>query len=129
MRPFVRVKMLNANEYRVLKKTVASRKLPAGKVRRAKIVLLSNQGHTAREIAEKLGCNERTALKWINRFNRFGVAGLEEGPREGRPRVYGPEDVGAVIQAALTRPQELGLPFASWTLDRLVAYLSEEKGV
>jgi transposase len=122
-------KMLNADEYRVLKKTVASRKLPAGKVRRAKIVLSSNQGHTAREIAQKLDCNERTALKWINRFNRYGVAGLEEGPREGRPRVYGPEDVGAVIQAALTPPQELGLPFASWTLDRLVTYLSEEKGV
>ncbi len=43
--------------------------------------------------------------------------------------MYGPEDVGAVIQAALTPPQELRLPFASWTLDRLVAYLSEEKGV
>ena len=26
--------------------------------------------------------------------------------------------------AALTRPTELGLPFACWTLDRLVAYLS-----
>jgi transposase len=130
MRPFVRVKMLNADEYRVLKKTVASRKLPAGKVRRAKIILSSNQGHTAREIAAKLDCNERTVLKWINRFNKHGVvAGLEEGPREGRPRVYGPEDVGAVIQAALTPPRELGLPFASWTLDRLVAYLSEEKGV
>ena len=130
MRPFVRVKMLNADEYRVLKKTVASRKLPARKVRRAKIILSSNQGHTAREIAAKLDCNERTVLKWINRFNKHGVvAGLEEGPREGRPRVYGPEDVGAVIQAALTPPRELGLPFASWTLDRLVAYLSEEKGV
>jgi transposase len=129
MRPFVRVKTLNADEDRVLKKTVASRKLAAGKVRRAKIVLSSNQGYTAREIAEKLGCNERTALKWINRFNRYGVAGLEEGTREGQPRAYGPEDVGAVIQAALTPPQELGLPFASWTLDWLVAYLSEEKGV
>lgn len=42
MRPFVRVKMLDADEYRVLKKTVASRKLPAGKVRRAKIILSSN---------------------------------------------------------------------------------------
>jgi hypothetical protein len=30
--------------------------------------------------------------------------------RKGRPRVYGPEDVGAVIQAALTPPRELGLP-------------------
>ncbi len=129
MRPFKRVKMLHADDYRVLKKAVASRKTAAGKARRARIVLLSNQGHTAREIAERLGCNERTALKWIGRFNRYGVAGLEEGPREGRPRVYAPEDVGAVIQAALTPPRELGLPFASWTLDRLVAYLKEEKGV
>ena len=32
----------------------------------------------------------------------------------------------AVISAALTRPSELGLPFASWTLDRLVSYLSEQ---
>jgi transposase len=129
MRPFKRVKMLDADEYRALKKAAASRKMPAGKVRRAKIILLSNQGYTAREIAAKLDCNERTALRWINRFNRYGVVGLEEGPREGRPRVYRPEDVGAVIQAALTPPQELGLPFGSWTLDRLVAYLKEGKGI
>jgi hypothetical protein len=31
MIPFVRVKMLNADEYPVLKKTVASRKLPSGR--------------------------------------------------------------------------------------------------
>ena len=121
--------MLNADEYRVLKRAVASRKIAAGKARRVKIVLLANQGHTAREIAERLGCNERTALKWIGRFNRHGVTGLEEVLRSGRPRVYGPEDVGVVIQAALTLPRELDLPFASWTLDRLVAYLREEKGV
>ncbi|QIN84597.1 helix-turn-helix domain-containing protein [Rubrobacter tropicus] len=121
--------MLNADEYRILKRAVASRKIAAGKARLAKIVLLSNQGYTATEIAARLGCNERTALKWIGRFNRYGVAGLEEGPREGRPRVYGPEDVGAVIQAALTPPQDFGLPFASWTLDRLVVYLSEQKGI
>ncbi len=129
MRPFVRVKMLHADDYRVLKDTAVSRKMPAGKMRRAKIILLSNQGHTATEIGAKLDCNGRTALKWIGRFNRYGIAGLEEGPREGRPRVYGPEDVGAVIQSALTPPQELGLPFVFWTLDRLVTYLKEEKGV
>ena len=49
MRPFKRVKMLDADEYRVLKSAVASRKIAAGKARRAKIVLLSNQGLTARE--------------------------------------------------------------------------------
>lgn len=129
MRPFVRVKMLTSQDYKQLREMTRSRKLAVGKVNRAKIVLLSNQGYTTREIAKKLDCNERTALRWINRFNKFGVTGLEEGPREGRPRVYGPEDVGAVIQAALTPPRELGLPFASWTLDRLVDYLSEQKGI
>ena len=71
MRPFKPVKMLNADEYRALKETVARRKTPAGKARRAKIILLSSQGYTAREIAAKLDCNDRTALKWINRFNKF----------------------------------------------------------
>jgi hypothetical protein len=46
------------------------------------------------------------------------VAGLEEVLRRGRPRGYVPEDVGAVVQAALTPPRKLGLPFASWKLDR-----------
>ena len=41
MRPFKRAKMLDADEYRDLKRAVASRKIAAGKARRAKIVLLS----------------------------------------------------------------------------------------
>lgn len=129
MRPYVRVRTLTREEYEELKRMERRRRLAAGKVKRAKIILLSNQGYLAREIADKLDCHERTAYRWINRFNKLGMAGLEEGPREGRPRVYSPEDVGLIIQTSLTRPDELGLPFGSWTLDRLVAYLSEEKGV
>jgi len=34
-----------------------------------------------------------------------------------------------VIAAALTSPRSLGLPFASWTLDRLAAFLLEHKGI
>ena len=49
MRPFKRVKILDAGEYRVLKRAVAGRKIAAGKARRAKIVLFSNQVLTARE--------------------------------------------------------------------------------
>ena len=30
---------------------------------------------------------------------------------------------------ALTDPQTLGQPFASWTLDRLETYMNEEKGI
>ena len=58
---------------------------------------------TPKDSGERPDCNERTALEWTNRLNKHGFAGLEEARgREGRPRVYGPEAVGAVIQAALT---------------------------
>ena len=40
-----------------------------------------------------------------------------------------PEQAGAVIATALSDPQGLGLPFACWTLDRLAASLSEQKGL
>jgi transposase len=34
-----------------------------------------------------------------------------------------------VIATALTDPKTLDLPFASWTLDRLAAYLGEHQGI
>lgn len=42
---------------------------------------------------------------------------------------YTPEQVSEVIASSLTNPRDLGLPFASWTLDRLEAYLNEERGI
>jgi hypothetical protein len=33
------------------------------------------------------------------------------------------------VATALTDPQTLGLPFASWTLDRLQTYLAERHGL
>lgn len=129
MRPYARVRTLTREEYEELKRRTRRRKLAAGKVQRARIILLSNQGYLMREIAQELGCHEKTASRWIGRFNELGMAGLEEYPREGRPRVYSPEEVGTAIQTALSSPDELGMPFGSWTLDRLAAYLSEQKGI
>ena len=34
-----------------------------------------------------------------------------------------------MIATSLTPPEQLGLPFASWTLDRLEAYVNEQKGI
>ncbi len=34
-----------------------------------------------------------------------------------------------MVAASLTKPTDLGLPVACWTLDRLAAYLHEEKGI
>ena len=65
----------------------------------------------------------------IRRFNAEGLAAFEDHHRSGRPATYPADEVAAVIAAALTSPRRLGLPFASWTLDRLAAYLLEHKGI
>jgi transposase len=125
----IRVRALSAEEQAGLTRMARSRTLCAGRVKRAQLVLLAAEGHKAEEIAEALRLHARTARFWLKRFNVHGLAGLEESDRPGRPPIYSTEQVGAVIEAALTRPADLGLPFASWTLDRLVAYLGEAKGL
>jgi transposase len=67
--------------------------------------------------------------RWVSRFNAHGLAGLGDAPRSGRPATYPPEAVGELLAASLSDPRALGLPFASWTLDRLTAYLNEEKAI
>jgi transposase len=80
-------------------------------------------------IAEALGVDAETVRRRIRRFNAEGLAALEDHHRSGRPATYSPDEVAVVIATALTDPRRLGLPFAAWTLDRLVAYLREQKGI
>ena len=101
-----------------------SHTLGAALVRRARIVVHALGGLKAQEIATRMDLCGNTVRHWLNRFNARGLQGLEEDVRTGRPPTYSAEQRSAVITAALTRPAELGLPFACWTLDRLVAYLS-----
>jgi transposase len=124
----VRVRALSEEEAAELASMTRSRTLGAGLVRRAQIVQHAGEGLSAPGIAAKLGLCGATVRLWLKRFNERGLSGLAEDMRSGRPPVYSAAERSAVITAALSRPAELGLPFASWTLDRLVAHLGE-KGV
>jgi transposase len=103
-----------------------SRTIGAGLARRAQIVLHALEGLKAPKISAHMDLCGATVRHWLKRFNARGLQGLEEDVRSGRPPTYSAEQRSAVINTALTRPADLGLPFASWTLDRLVAYLGEQ---
>ncbi|MGH2602853.1 MAG: helix-turn-helix domain-containing protein, partial [Dehalococcoidia bacterium] len=96
---------------------------------RARICSLAHQGERISAITTALGVADGTVRLWITRFNEAGLEGLRDRRRGGRPATYTPAEVGTVIAASLTNPQDLGLPFGSWTLDRLAAYLAEEQGI
>jgi len=122
----LRLRDLTDDERTEVQRITRSHTLGAAFVRRARIVVHAMSGLKAEEIASRMDLCGNTVRSWINRFNARGLDGLEEDVRTGRPPTYSPEQRSAVITAALTRPAELGLPFACWTLDRLVAYLSDQ---
>jgi hypothetical protein len=57
--------------------------LPAGQVRRARMVLLRADGLSIADIARTVGGSRRLVYKWLRRFHRLGMAGLLELPRHG----------------------------------------------
>src|SRR5262249_61992786 len=101
----------------------------AGLVMGAKIALGLAAGERPYQVADRVGVGRMAAYIWLHRFNAEGLKGLTDPPRPGRPYTYTPEQRAEVIAAALTKPESLGLPFASWTLDRLREYLAEHKGI
>ena len=125
----LRVRELTGEEAEVVRRVAHSRTEPARRVERARIIWLARSGRTAAAIGPELGLGTDTVRLWLKRFNAEGLDGLRDRPRSGRPATYTPEQVSEVIAASLTEPDALGLPFGSWTLDRLEAYLNEAKGL
>jgi transposase len=119
----------SAEEEKTIGRLARSRTAPVRLVERARIIGLAAQGRRVPAIAAELGISEPVVRRWLERFNAGGVAGLADAPRSGRPVTYPPETVGELVAASLTNPADLGLPFGSWTLDRLAAYLHEHKGI
>lgn len=120
---------LTPEEQTSLRRLARSRTEPARVVERARIIWLAHEGWRVPAIAAELRLTQATVRLWLKRFNAHSVEGLRDQPRAGRPPTYTADEVGEVIALSLTDPQRLGLPFASWTLDRLAAYLQEHKGI
>ncbi len=118
-----------AEEASAVDSLARSRTAAARRVERARLVWRAHQGETPPTRAETLGLSAETVRRRMRRFNTEGLAALEDHHRSGRPATFSPEQVATVVALALTAAQSRGLPFASWTLDRRAAYLSEHKAL
>ena len=99
--------ILNAEQKEQLEGIVRSRALPAGLVKRARIVLLSAAGKANQEIAKQLGWTNATVGKWRQRFVDQGISGLSEELRPGRPRSISDERVARLVRRTLeTKPKD-----------------------
>lgn len=123
------LRAMTDEEARLLRELARSRTTEARLRDRARMCWLASQGQRVSAIKAELGIADGIVRLWIRRFNALGLEGLRDRRRDGRPPTYTPDQVGALLTASLTDPDELGLPFGSWTLDRVAAYLHETKGI
>jgi len=84
-----------------LEKWVRSTTTKAGLVQRARIVLLAADGVAHAEIARRFSISRQTVINWRARYEEFGVDGLFDEERSGRPRTL---DRKNLIAVTLTPP-------------------------
>lgn len=125
----LRLREMTGEERSELERLARCRKAEARVVERAAILLALAAGEKPAHVARRLGVSRITVYGRLRRFNKAGLRALHDDPRTGRPPRYTPAERAEVVAAALTKPGDLGLPFACWTLDRLAAYMAEQKGV
>jgi transposase len=113
---------VTAEERRDLESVASSRSLPHGLVRRAQMILWSDDGLTVREIARRTKVTPAAVSNWRKRFRDRRVSGLHDELKSGWPRSLDDERIAELLNAALLRK-----PAASthWT----VRGLADETGV
>jgi len=42
------------------------------------------------QVANEFGCSRNTVILWRTRYLQYGLAGLQDAPRSGRPRSFSP---------------------------------------
>jgi len=111
--------VLAPEESEQLRAVAASRSLPYGLVRRAKIILLSASGMSNQAIAIRLHVNPVTVGHWRRRFLRQGLRGLHDELRPGRPRSISDERVAQLIRKTLRARPARG---THWSCRSLAAH-------
>ena len=96
-----------ADDRAELERRSRSRSERAGVAFRAKIILLRAEGLSKLEVAEKLGTSEPTVQKWTARYQRMGLAGLDDAKGRGRKPSIDPLVRERIVTGATQPPEGL----------------------
>lgn len=91
--------------------------------RRARMVLARSRGLSEAEVATALRVGRSCVRRWLQRFQRHGILGLQTVRRTTRPLVFTPDVRAAIIRHARMDPRQLGHPASRWSLRALRATL------
>ena len=106
-----------------LNRIVKAPSSPQKMVLRARIVQLAAEGLNNDKVAAQLHTSKPTVVLWRRRFLDFGLAGLEEAPRPGRPSSLDPAKIERIISEAVRPPKGK----ARWSCRSMAAHTKVSK--
>ena len=114
-------------EERALAERLSEKRLPVKIYERYRVIAVVRDGATPSAASRLIGCSDGKAEHWVHRFNASGFETFEKQPNHpGRPTIIAGPQVRSLIKIALSRPQDLGLPFTQWSVSKLRAYCLKE---
>ncbi len=126
MREGVRVREITNDEGNRLLRIVRRSSGSVVTWRRAQMVLLSAQSMDVARIAEVAFTSPDRVREVIHNFNDDGFDSLYPRYSGGRPPTFTLPQRQAIKKMALSRPQDHGLPFSTWSLSKLADFLVGE---
>src|SRR3954468_20599560 len=103
-----RVVALSVEQRAALEALVRRTTVAAGLARRARMVLLADDGMPLDRIARTVGADRASVRTWIDRYRAGGLAALQDRPRAGRPRIFPPEVALHLVRLACELPEQVG---------------------
>jgi transposase len=92
-------------------------------------ILLSLDEKSPPQIAQLLHVHRTRVHAWVSQWNQYGLEGLKEGQRSGRPREMNPEQQEQFKDIVESGPVAYGLNTGVWTSPILSQIITEEFGV
>jgi transposase len=103
---------------------------PHPEVRQRAIALrLLHLGHKPEAVAEMVAITANTIWTWHRRWRKEGIDGLADRKRPGRKSKADGDYVQQLDTALKSDPQQLGLPYHIWTINKLRLYLHQQTGI
>ena len=96
---------------------------------RAIAIRLLHLGHKPEAVAEMVAITANTIWTWHRRWRKDGIAGLADRPKSGRKTKADSAYVRQLETALASDPQQLGLAYHIWTLNKLRLYLHQQTGI
>ncbi len=92
-------------------------------------LLLVAGGQSCQQVAETFGENPRTVQRWVKRFEEYGLDGLREGERPGRPATLDAKQWATLGRDMRRTPAEFGYATHLWDGKLLSEHLRRRYGV